>query len=72
LPNLKEHLKLSKELLGTRTPLVHQLLDARGKTLEHRYRHGPKTVKAIEELLGSGARLEAWLHILVDWGMIRR
>ncbi len=71
MPNLKQHLKISKELLGTSMPLVHRLLDYQGHSLEHRYRHSPKTVKAIRELLGEEGAREAWLHIFTDWGIIR-
>lgn len=71
MPNLRDHLKLSKNLLGYSNPLVHRLLDYQGVNLEHRYRHNPHTVRAIKELLGVDAEREAWLHILTDWGIIR-
>lgn len=71
MPNLREHLRISKQLLGVSNTLVHRLLDYQGSSLEHRYRHNPKTVKAIQDLLGDEARLEAWLHIFTDWGFIR-
>jgi hypothetical protein len=47
------------------------LLDYQGHSLEHRYRHSPKPVKAIRELLGEEGAREAWLHIFTDWGIIR-
>lgn len=71
MPKLKEHLKISNELLGTKMPLVHRLLDYQGFFLEHRYRHSPKTVHAIRELLGPEGAREAWLHIFTDWGIIK-
>lgn len=70
MPSLRAHLKASKTLLGTQNPLVHQILDAQNPTLEHRYRHNPKTVELIGELLGEDAKREAWLHILMDWGLV--
>lgn len=70
MPNLRVHLKTSKELLGTQNPLVHQLLDAQTHTLEHRYRHIPKTVELIGETLGKEAKREAWLHIFMDWRLV--
>ena len=71
MPNLRTHLKASKELLGTQNPIVHQILDAQTQTLEHRYRHNPRTVKLIAELLGEDAGREAWLHIFMDWGLVK-
>ena len=71
MPNLREHKRLSENILGYSNSLVHKLLDYQGFSLEHRYRHTPKTVDAIEQLLGKEARLEAWLHILTDWGIFR-
>lgn len=70
MPSLRAHLKASKALLGTRNPLVHHILDLQSPTLEHRFRHNPKTVELIEELLGEDARREAWLHIFMDWGLV--
>lgn len=70
MPSLIIHLKASKELLGTQNTLVHQILDYQSPKLEHRYRHNPKTVQLIAELLGEDARREAWLHIFMDWGLI--
>jgi hypothetical protein len=70
MPSMRVHLKASKTLLGTQNPLVHKILDFQSPTLEHRYRHNPKTVKLIAELLGEDARREAWLHIFMDWGLV--
>lgn len=70
MPNLRIHLKASKMLLGTQEPLVHKILDFPSPTLEHRFRHNPKTVELIAELLGEDARREAWLHIFIDWGLV--
>lgn len=70
MPSLRVHLKASKQLLGTQNRLVHRLLDYQGANLEHRYRHTPKKVEAIANLLGEEARREAWLHILMDWKLI--
>lgn len=70
MPSLRIHLKASKQLLGTSNPLVHKTLDFQSPTLEHRFRHNPKTVESIAELFGEDARREAWLHIFMDWGII--
>jgi hypothetical protein len=71
VPNLREHLKASKILLGTQNPLVHKILDFQNATLEHRFRHIPKTVEMITELLGEEAGREAWLHIFMDFGLVK-
>ena len=71
MPSLKRHLKASKELLGTANPLVHQILDSPSPKLEHRYRHNPHTVEEIGKLLGEDAEREAWLHIFMDWGLVK-
>ena len=70
MPSLRVHLKASKTFLGTQNPLVHKILDFQSPTLEHRFRHNPKTVELIAELLDEDARREAWLHIFMDWGLI--
>jgi hypothetical protein len=70
VPSLRIHLKASKELLGTQTPLVHKILDYPSPTREHRYRHNPRTVQQITELLGEDAKREGWLHIFMDWGLV--
>ena len=71
MPSLRSHLKASREFLGTENPLVHKILDLPSPKLEHRYRHNPHTVELIGELLGDDAKREAWLHILMDWGLIK-
>lgn len=71
MPNLRNHLKISNDLLGFSDPLVHQILDYQGRNLEHRFRHNPKICESIKEMLGENEYLEAWLHILTDWGMIK-
>jgi hypothetical protein len=70
MPDLRTHLKASKRLLGTQNPLVHRILDLPTRTLEHRFRHTPRTVAAIAELFGEDARREAWLHLFMDWGIV--
>ena len=70
MPDLRTHLKASREKLGTQNRLVHQILDQMTPTLEHRFRHTPKTVEMIGELLGEDAKREAWLHILMDWKIV--
>lgn len=70
MPSLKEHLKASERLLGTKNPLVHQILDFPKPVREHRYRHNPSTVLLIKELLGDEAKKEAWLHLFLDWGIV--
>lgn len=69
MPNRRIHLKASKELLGTKNPIVHDILDYQSPTLEHRFRHTPKTVELIATM-GKEAEREAWLHIFMDWGII--
>lgn len=71
MPNLKNHLKISNDLLGFSEPLVHQILDYQGRNLEHRFRHNPKTCEDIKLMFGVNEYLEAWLHIFTDWGMIK-
>jgi len=71
VPNLRTHLKASKELLGTSNPIVHKILDSQGPGLEHRYRHTPETIEAIRVLYGEEAEREAWLHILMDWQLVK-
>jgi hypothetical protein len=70
VPNLRVHLKASKSLLGTQNRLVHSILDLPTPTREHRFRHNPKTVELITELVGEEAGREAWLHIFMDWGLV--
>jgi hypothetical protein len=72
LPTKKEHLKASKKYLGYATPIVHELLDS---TLpyphEHRRTHTPQFINWIGEGFGEKAKTEAWLHFLMDYGLIR-
>lgn len=67
MARLKDHQKISRELLGSDNILVHKILDHQSSTLEHRFRHTPKTVDQISDLLGEENRVIAWLHLLTDW-----
>jgi hypothetical protein len=70
VPNRSSHLRASKQLLGYANPIVHDILDNQSPTLEHRYRHNPRTAHQIGEWFGKDAEREAWLHILMDWHII--
>lgn len=77
MPSRRDHLRASKKLLGTANPLVHTILDYPSPKGEHRHRHTPSTVRKIEELLvedetsRSAIRREGWLHLLMDWGIVK-
>lgn len=69
----QEHLRAAAVLLGHADPLVHKLTDQpiarRGP--RHRYvTHNVEYLRAIRQLFGGEAALEATLHLLQDWGVI--
>lgn len=70
----KEHLRVSKILLGTQYPIVHTFLDEAVKQLgaKHRYlSHNVEYLDIIEKHLGGKeAKREAMLHLLQDWGVV--
>ncbi len=73
MPAKREHLRASRILLGTQTPVVHELLELAVKRqgIEHGYLiSNPDYLGMIGELLGQEAKREAVLHILQDWGIV--
>jgi len=69
----REHLRASKILLGTQTPVVHELLELAVKRqgIEHGYLiSNVDSLAMIGQLLGPEAKREAVLHILQDWGIV--
>jgi hypothetical protein len=72
MPNRKQHLKASKNLLGYSNSIVHDILDKYLPIEEHRRTHNPQTIKQIGALLGKEAETEAWLHFFMDYHFIIR
>ena len=73
MPNLKEHLKLESDLLGSRTPEIHKLIDWDSKILQSRHRpttHQDNFLLFIEKRYGRKAALIGFLHILQDYKLI--
>lgn len=76
MPSTREHIRMSKELLGRSNPLVHKLLDLPSPIREHRYRHTPDTINKIADIIAVSESerqeliREAWLHLFMDWGII--
>lgn len=77
MASLRQHLKLSRSFLGLKgNPTLHHLLDGAGlptklKPQYHRLTHNPRYVEqTIKPLLGKEGELEAWGHLLADWGFI--
>ncbi|HHY48119.1 MAG TPA: hypothetical protein GX506_12570 [Firmicutes bacterium] len=73
MPRRQEHLRAAKILLGHADPLVHRLMDQSMERLGPRYRyvtHNMEYIRAIRQLFGEEAVLEATLHLLQDWGII--
>jgi len=69
----REHLRASKVLLGYSDPLVHSLMDREVRMLGYKYRyvrHNMEYIHQIGELLGEQAELQAFLHLLMDIGLI--
>jgi len=69
----REHLRASKVLLGYSDPLVHSLMDREVMMLGYKYRyirHNMEYIHQIGELLGEQAELQAFLHLLMDIGLI--
>jgi hypothetical protein len=74
---INQHLKLTKQFLGFKgNPLVHKLLDG-GLPLKyqpqyHKLTHNPEFINIIiYSNLGEEGALEAWLHLLADWGFFK-
>ena len=73
MPAKREHLRASRILLGTQTPVVHELLELAVKRqgMEHGYLiSNSDYLGMIGQLLGQEAKREAVLHILQDWGIV--
>jgi len=77
VPNLKEHLKISRKFLGfDGNPVIHRLLDGAGlpsklRPQYHKITHTPQFVgQTIKSSFGEEGELEAWGHLLADWGFI--
>ncbi|HXL02239.1 MAG TPA: hypothetical protein PK016_03855 [Candidatus Atribacteria bacterium] len=73
MPPKREHLRASRILLGTQTPVVHELLElaVRKQGMEHGYLvSNSDYLGMIGNLLGQEAKREAVLHILQDWGIV--
>lgn len=77
MPNRRQHLRISRKFLGLKgNPAVHLLLDGAGLPIKlkpqyHRLTHNPNYVRqVIKLLLGEKGELEAWSHLLTDWGFI--
>jgi len=71
----REHLRASEVLLGYSDPLVHSLMDQEVRMLGYKYRyirHNMEYIHKIGELLGKEAELQAFLHLLMDMGLVTR
>lgn len=67
--NRKEHLRISREVLGLEgNPEIHKFLDSLSFP-NHRITHNISFVERnIEPYWGRTGRIEAYAHILADWG----
>jgi len=75
LASKREHLRASKVLLGDSDPLVHSLMDREVRMLGYKYRyisHNMEYIHNIGELLGKEAELQAFLHLLIDIGLVTK
>lgn len=77
MANLREHLRVSKRFLGINgNPVIHRLLDGAGlphklRSTYHKVTHEPVYIETmIRPLFGEKGVLEAWSHLLTDWGFI--
>jgi len=70
MPRKKKHLKTVREFLGyDGNPDIHDLLD-RGPIHLHRLTHDPYFIDSvIFREYGIRGEVEAWLHLLEDWGI---
>ncbi len=71
----REHLRASEVLLGYSDPLVHGLMDQEVRMLGYKYRyirHNMEYIHKVGELLGKEAELQAFLHLLMDMGLVTR
>lgn len=72
--NLKQHLKLTKDFLGFKgNSDVNRLLDLglseKFQPQYHKLSHNPKFIREfIFQIYGEKGELEAWLHLLADFG----
>jgi hypothetical protein len=58
---------------------VHSIIDYPSPKTEHRHRHSPEIIRKVVEVLGEDdenakrdIRREAWLHLLMDWGVLQK
>jgi len=68
--NRKEHLKISREVLGLAgNPEIHNFLDALPVHL-HRITHNIDFIeKNIAPHFGKEGTMESWAHVMADWGL---
>ena len=64
------HLAITKRFLGYKgNPAIHTLLDIKPITY-HKLTHNPDYIELIiKPQFGERGEIEAWLHLLVDWGI---
>ena len=75
MPSQKEHLRCERKLLGTRSPIVHILLDSAVNQLGYKHRyltHNTEFINAIETVLGHDKKRVAIIHVLQDWKCIKK
>jgi len=65
-----KHLKTVREFLGYKgNPAIHKLLDI-SPIQYHKLTHNPAYIEAvIRPEFGLKGEIEAWLHLLEDWGI---
>lgn len=74
--NLNQHLKLTRKFLKYKgNPEIHRCLDlGYAKKFEpqyHKLTHNPKFIQEIIlPVHGEEGSIEAWLHLLADWGFV--
>ena len=72
--NLSQHLKLNKNFLGFKgNPAIHKCLDlglaGKFEPQYHKLTHNPEFIRlVIFPIYGEKGNIEAWLHLLADWG----
>ena len=76
--NLSQHLKLTRNFLGHKgNPEIHHCLDLSvSKKFEpqyHKLTHTPEFIRlVILPVHGEKGNIEAWLHLLADWGFCEK
>jgi len=72
--NLNQHLNLTRKFLGHKgNPEIHRDLDfgtaTKFEPQYHKLRHNPRFIQDnILPIYGEKGSIEAWLHLLADWG----